>query len=85
MIQEKEWDVNETLNNFQWTALHLAAFQGDCELVTYLLQHGADASRVNSSGLTPLMLAEHRGNKDISGLLSCGAAEILVPISSSSA
>lgn len=84
-IEEKEWDLNANLNNFNWTALHLAAFQGDYKLTEYLLKRGADLHLTNSSGYTPCMLAEYKGNKDICRLLKSDASVLLEVQSSSSA
>jgi len=83
-IEERGWLVNENLNNYGWTALHLAAFQGDSDLVEYLLRKGADSTLTNNSGNTPLMLAEHKGNSEVYGLLKNDATLMVeVPLSSS--
>jgi len=79
-----EWDLNAYLNNFNWTALHLAAFQGNYQLAEYLIHRGADVSIINSSGYTPCMLAEYKGNNDICRLLNSDAmALVQAPVSSS--
>jgi len=85
-IEERDWDVNAFLNNFKWTALHLAAYQGDCELVEYLIRKGASLEISNSTGFTPFKLAEYKGNAEICRILSFGAERTIeMPISSSSA
>ena len=62
--------INSSLNNFEWTSLHLAAYQGNLALVKYLLDNGADSSTLNRSGYTPLMLAESRSHDEIVDLIS---------------
>jgi len=64
-VEENEWNIDGHLNTFKWTALHLAAFQGDSDLVEYLLRRGANPNLVNSTGFTPLMLAEYKGNSHL--------------------
>lgn len=44
------------------TSLHLAAFQGDAELVNLLLEAKADANAKTTKGMTPLMCAVGRMN-----------------------
>jgi ankyrin repeat protein len=51
------------------TALHLAVENGDEYYVKLLLAHGADVSIEDSDGVTPLYLAEKKGNKSIAELL----------------
>jgi len=64
--------------------LHLAAFQGDLELVRYFLRCGANQDLTNTSGYTPLTLAEYKGETEIAGLLRGDAAEVVQLVSSSS-
>ena len=61
--------INSSLNNFEWTSLHIAAYQGNLALVKYLLENGANSSTINRSGYTPLMLAESRSHEEIVELL----------------
>jgi len=85
-LEDREWDLNAFLNNFKWTALHLAAYQGDSELVEYLIRKGADLEISNSTGFTPFKLAEYKGNTEICRILSSGAERFIeMPMSSSSA
>lgn len=63
-------NINSPLNNFDWTPLHLAAYQGNVELVKFLLQEGADAMVLNRSGYTPLMLAESKSCDDVMKMLA---------------
>ena len=57
------------LNKFEWTPLHTAAYKGNTEIVRYLLNKGANANALNTSGYTPLMLAQRSGHKEIMDLL----------------
>jgi ankyrin repeat protein len=45
-----------------YTALHLAAFHGDVELIAFLLHHGADRDLKTGAGETPYDLAVRRGH-----------------------
>lgn len=72
-LEDMEWDVNRTLNGLRWTALHLAAYQGNLQLTEYLVCKGADVQALNESGYTPLMLAEYKGNSNLKELLSFGS------------
>ena len=68
-LEELRWDVNKTINGLRWTALHLAAYQGNYQLAEYLVCRGADIKALNQSGYTPLMLAEYKGFSNLKGLL----------------
>lgn len=53
----------DAVDNEGRTALNLAVCCSVEEVVTLLLEHGADPHRPDSTtGLTPLMIASHRGN-----------------------
>lgn len=53
-----------------YTPLHRAAYAGNANLVSILLDHGANASvTVNKFGPTPLILAAQRGFTDIASML----------------
>lgn len=69
-LEDHRWDLNRTLNGMRWTALHLAAFEGNSQLVEYLVQHGANIHAINQSGYTPLKLAEYKGFANLSEILS---------------
>lgn len=43
------------------TALHEAAGKGHADVVTVLLEHGADAEATNWAGRTPRDITTHRG------------------------
>jgi ankyrin repeat protein len=49
--------------------LHEAARSGSAEVVSLLLEHGADASRVDGEGKTPLEIASERGDEEAVELL----------------
>jgi ankyrin repeat protein len=53
-----------------WTALHYAALGGHAEVLSYLLEQGADASIRNDAGRTPLIVAVDKGH--------VGAVRVLV-------
>ncbi|KAL5518956.1 hypothetical protein ACEPAH_639 [Sanghuangporus vaninii] len=61
-------DVN-AIDEFGFTALHLACDRGNVESVKVLLRKGADASLKDSDGLSALVLAEEAGHEDIAALL----------------
>lgn len=53
-----------------WTPLHHAAWRGHRAAVAWLLDHGADRTRVNKYGSTPLETARYFGHQEIIELLS---------------
>ena len=69
-LEDLRWDINRSLNGLRWTALHLAAYQGDYQLVEYLVCRGADTLALNQSGYTPLALAEYKGFSNLNELLT---------------
>jgi ankyrin repeat protein len=61
------------------TPLHLAAVYGredDCEMIKYLLDHGADVNAVDLLGATPLADAASHGLTNIMALLVKRGADI---------
>ena len=52
------------------TPLHFAAYRGHKDVVQILLDKGADPSRTDNSGCTPLSLAHHLGKNEIVNMLS---------------
>ncbi|KFY46443.1 hypothetical protein V495_02472 [Pseudogymnoascus sp. VKM F-4514 (FW-929)] len=48
-----------------WTALHFAAADGNAEIATMLLRHGANIEAVDSAGQTALHLASSKGEVEI--------------------
>ncbi|KAM4595378.1 protein phosphatase 1 regulatory subunit 12C isoform 2-T2 [Fundulus diaphanus] len=51
------------------TALHQACIDGSIEIVTFLLEHGANVDQVDSEGWTPLHVASSCGYPDIAEFL----------------
>jgi uncharacterized protein len=56
-----------------WTALHLAAANGFGGTAGLLLAEGAKASRLDSQGRTPLMLAAMEGSVDVLDTLAASS------------
>jgi len=52
-----------------WTALHYAVVNSDVELVSYLIEHGANVNKASVDGITPLYLASLNENQQIVNLL----------------
>lgn len=52
--------VNDQQAKDGYTALHMAAYWGQSEMIKLLLQKGADINAVNHAGRTPLYLAAYR-------------------------
>lgn len=71
---EQQSNIDFTLNKYEWTPLHTAAYQGNKDLVLYLLGRGARKERMNMSGLTAEMLAEEKGHWEVCELI-CGWEE----------
>jgi len=61
--------LNATIAKYQRTALHLAAYYGNTEVISYLLEQGADINRQDSQGNTPLALASIQHQKQAAQLL----------------
>jgi ankyrin repeat protein len=53
-----------------WTPLHHAAWRNHIAAVSWLLDHGADKTRINKYGSTPLETARHFNHEEIVKLLS---------------
>jgi len=53
-----------------WTPLHHAAWRNHSAAVSWLLEHGADKTRINQFGSTPLKTARYFAHKEIIELLS---------------
>ena len=68
LLYGKDWD--------DYTVLHAAAFEGQTDVVQYLLGKGADANEVDSDGITALMKAAVRGHIDVVKVLVEAGADI---------
>jgi ankyrin repeat protein len=49
-------NINSQHRINQWTALHWATYRGHATIVEFLLSRGADATRRNAKGQTPIDL-----------------------------
>ena len=66
-LPEEEQGANATtVANNRWTPLHVAAEQGNAEVVRALVEHGMDVAARADNGWTPLHVAS-----------SCGSVEVL--------
>lgn len=61
--------VNEQAQIGGTTLLHVAAYRGDLEIVSLLLQHGADKQARMTSGERPVDLAQQQGHRALIPLL----------------
>ena len=68
-------DVNCQFGYFLDTPLHMASFNGHCEVVQLLLNKGADPNKTNRYGSTPLHRASSSGHKEVVLLLLEGGAD----------
>lgn len=68
-------EINPIDEEYQSTPLGMAARWGHIEMVTFLLQQGADVNRSGASWATPLVWAKKKGHIDIEKILrNSGAA-----------
>lgn len=72
---EGSHDFNE-VSAYDETLLHLAAEQGNLQIVKRLLEHGHDHSPRDKGGFTPLMLAGREGHLDIVKALHQAGADL---------
>ncbi len=78
LFRENGANINASLTKksvIGWTALHYAVINGDIELVSYLIQHGANVNKTSADGLTPLYLAGLNENQEIIKLLKNAGAK----------
>jgi cytohesin len=71
IVEHSDADIN-SLSATGWTALHLAAFQGNLALSQFLLERGASLTIRDQKGLVPLNLAQLGGYKPVVDLLKGG-------------
>ena len=65
-------DVKET-DNYGWSPLHIAAAKGHDEVITVLVNAGADREQVDQKGWTPLLVATACGtSRAAKALLAAG-------------
>ncbi|HZO75847.1 MAG TPA: ankyrin repeat domain-containing protein [Ktedonobacteraceae bacterium] len=57
-------------DQYQWTALHHAAYSGNLTMVELLLTNGAKLDVKNNKGQTPLQIARERHHSDVAKRLS---------------
>ena len=62
-------DMNFTMGDEHYTALHIAADKGHAELVRLFLAQGADVNSTDSDGWTPLVSAAKGGHEEVIDLL----------------
>jgi len=79
LIRENGGNINATLSGYSangWSSLHYAAMNGDVELVSYLIKHGANVNKATAEGSTPMFLARMEGYDEIIKILKrAGARE----------
>lgn len=62
-------DSVKAVNERGYTPLHVAAFGGGADVVSFLIEKGADLEAKNPTGFTPLFLAVRGGKPDVVRLL----------------
>jgi len=73
-ILKAEPDLVKCRDSRGWTALYVAAFNGQTEVIPMLVAHGAAVDAADQDGTTPLYSAAFRGNIDVvRALLEHGA------------
>jgi len=63
LIHKKSVAVDST-DESNWTALHVAAFNGQVEIINFLMANGADVNVQDNSGATPWHLAVLSGSSE---------------------
>lgn len=69
MLREKQIEVGKTMGEEQRTPLHWAAWFGQREIATCLIDSGAVVEAIDREGRTPLHLAAYKGWKKVASLL----------------
>jgi len=65
LLLDKKADPNIKFNNYNYTMLMDASFQGDLPILSLLLKYGADIDQVDKEGSTALIYASREGNLNI--------------------
>lgn len=68
-VLSSQVDVNAQWKRSRWTPLHLAAQQGNQEVVVYLLEHGANKNKQDLHGRVPASYVKKAGYPAIFSLL----------------
>ena len=76
LIIEHSQDVHTRRSADNETPLHLASKRGHVKSVSLLIQHGADMSAQNQSGMTPLHLASREGQVEVTRMLIERGADV---------
>ncbi|GFQ77336.1 hypothetical protein TNCT_578431 [Trichonephila clavata] len=71
LLQEKNININDKAND-GFSLLHIAAQEGNLNIVKHLIDRGADVNSQNDAGSKPIHIAAREGHKDIVELfLNC--------------
>ncbi|GFR22359.1 hypothetical protein TNCT_213892 [Trichonephila clavata] len=71
LLQEKNFHINDKGND-GFSLLHIAAQEGNLNIIKYLIDRGADVNSQNDAGSKPIHIAAREGHKDIVELfLNC--------------
>jgi ankyrin repeat protein len=75
---ESEWQVTgrKQVPANGWTALHVAAYLGDPEMVKLLVKYHANVNARDKRGLTPLLWTAFGGHSDSAAVLLSNGADI---------
>ena len=68
--------VNDKESKLKWTPLHLASALGHEEIITLLIDNGADLNAKDEDGKTPLFYASSKGHKEIVEILINHGADV---------
>lgn len=60
-LSTEQYDDINTADGEGWTLLHYAVINGNIDMVKFLLKNGADSTRFNNEGDTPLHIASRKG------------------------
>jgi ankyrin repeat protein len=75
LLEVEKVDVNQRDEKL-YTALHMAALYCHDDMITYLVEHGADIDVITEEKFTPLHLASREGNEVIVKYLVAKGANI---------